>query len=199
MPSPRDKNPYKGPWRVDLRLISELPEDDVVGRKFLINSITGTILLLVALVTGWHFYLRMSVASELETWRETLNRNRAASNEVKNLRTLLFGDAAKVEYAHGQLHSPIALSRLLVELGRTRPDIVRLEKIEGDDAAVLIRGSMLESSTTRASQILGRYVEQLRKHPVIGEGFSSITLAGIGRDENAEGLITFDLALRAKP
>lgn len=199
MPSPRDKNPYKGPWRVDLRLIAELPEDDVVGRKFLINSITGGLLLLVALVTGWHFYLRMSVAHELESWQETVKRHRAASNEVKNLRTLLFGDAAKVEYAHNQLHASIALSALLMELGRTRPDLVRLERIEGDDLAVQIHGSMLESSTTRASQLLGRYVEQLRKHPVIGTSFASITLAGIGRAEGAADQITFDLSLRVRP
>jgi len=199
MPSPRDKNPYKGPWRVDLRLITELPEDDVVGRKFLINSITGTILLLVALATGWHFYLRMATADELQSWRETVNRHRAASNEVKNLRTLLFGDAAKVEFAHGILAMPMSPSRLLTELGQTRPEVVRLELIEGDDTAVVVRGSLVENSSTRASQLLGGFVDQLRKHPVIGRNYTSINLIGMTRSERAATIITFDLSFRPKP
>jgi hypothetical protein len=199
MPSPRDRNPYKGPWRVDLRLITELPEDDVVGRKFLINSITGSLLLLVALVTGWHFYLRTATADELQTWRDTINKNRAASNEVKNLRTLLFGEAAKVEFAHGILAMPMAPSRLITELGRARPEVVRLELIEGDDSAVLVRGSLVETSSTRASQLLGRFVDQLRRHPVIGQNFPSINLVGMARSERDAAVITFELSLRPKP
>jgi hypothetical protein len=198
MPSPRDKNPYKGPWRVDLRLVSELPEDDVVGRKFLINSITGTILLLVALVTGWHFYLRMATADELQSWRDTINKNRAASNEVKNLRTLLFGDAAKVEQAHAMLAMPMSLSVLISELGNTRPEVIRIEEIEGGDEVVQIHGTLTEASTTRASQLLGQYVEQLRKHPIIGKTYASITLANLGRAETAQGVVTFELLLRVR-
>lgn len=199
MPSPRDKNPYKGPWRVDLRLITELPEDDVVGRKFLINSITGSFLLLVALVTGWHFYLHMATAFELQTWRDTISKNRTASNEVKNLRTLLFGEAAKVEFAHAILAMPMSPAQLLSELGNARPEVVRIELIEGDDSAVLIRGSLVESSSTRASQLLGRFVDLLRRHPVISPNYPSINLVGMSRSERDAAVITFELALRTKP
>ena len=199
MPSPRDKNPYKGPWRVDLRLVSELPEDDVVGRKFLINSITSTILLLVALVTGWHFYLRLTTADELQSWRDTINKNRAASNEVKNLRTLLFGEAAKVEFAHSILAMPMSPSQLLVELGHARPEVLRFELIEGDDVAAIVRGSLVETSSTRASQLLGRFVDQLRRHHVISRSYPSINLVGMSRSERDAAVITFELALRAKP
>ncbi len=198
MPSPRDKNPYKGPWRVDLRLIAELPEDDVVGRKFLINSITGTILLLVALVTGWHYYLRMATAAELQSWRDTINRNRAASNEVKNLRTLLFNEAARVEQAHAILRSPMLVSEFMLLLGRSRPEVVRFEHIEGDDSGVLVRGSLVEPSTNRASQLMGRYVEQLRQNAAVQPVYS-VTLAGMARSERDPALVTFELAFKAKP
>lgn len=199
MPSPRDKNPYKGPWRVDLRLIAELPEDDVVGRKFLINSVTGTILLLVALVTGWHFYLRMATAAELQSWRDTINRNRASSNEVKNLRTLLFNEAARVEQAHAILRNPMPVHEFALVLGRTRPETVRLELIEGDDAGAAVRGSLVEPSTNRASQLLGNYVEQLRQHPSIQPHYATVTLSGMSRSERDPALVTFELSFKARP
>jgi hypothetical protein len=199
MPSPRDKNPYKGPWRVDLRLISELPEDDVIGRKFIINSITGTILLLVALGTGWHFYLRMATAGELKTWEETVQVNRAVNNDVKRLRIELFKEAARIEQAHAFLNGPMQVSDFLLILGRTRPEVVRFEQIDGDDSGTLVRGSLVEPSTNRATQLLGRYVDQLRAQPAIQTAYATVTLAGMGRSERDPALITFELSFKARP
>jgi hypothetical protein len=184
---------------VDLRLIGELPEDDVIGRKFLINSITGTVLLLVALITGWHFYLRMGTAGELNTWLETIKANRVVNNEVKKLRSDLFQEAARVEQAHAILRSPMLVSDLMLALGRTKPDAVRLEQIEGDDSSVLVRGSLVEASTNRASQLLGRYVDQLRSHASIQPVYATVTLSSIGRSERDPSLVTFELSFKARP
>src|SRR4029077_16093823 len=48
---------FLGPnWHVDCRLVAELPEDSVVGIRFITYAVSSAIALAVVLFTGWYAY-----------------------------------------------------------------------------------------------------------------------------------------------
>ena len=183
-------------WHVDCRLEAELPEDNVVGTRFLINVIFTAVAVAALLFTGWLGYLSLSLRYEIRDWEQRINDNRAEVRDIQRMQRDYGVEAAKVDQAYALVRPLFNVSALVSDLGRTRPPEMMVDVIEWNEAGLVMRGSLHESSE-RASQILGSYVKQLGRDEKIGPLFREIVLTDADRGAAGDNF-KFEIALRLK-
>lgn len=182
-------------WHVDCRLITELPEDSVVGTRFLINAIFGGITLGFALGFGWLAYTNFEVRSQINIWERRMAENTGALKAIEEVQTQYARDSARVDEAYELMHQPMLVSEFTALLGQSRPAQVVFEMIEtGAADVIMLRGSLRENSE-RASRLLGGYVESLRAHPKLGPLCREIVLTSLERRE-VDDTVIFEITFR---
>ncbi len=185
-------------WHVDCRLVVELPEDSVVGVRFMTYAITSAIALSALLFTGWLAYRDLSVRNLIADAEQRMEEDRWDVIEIKRLQRFYELETKKIESAYTEIHSPILVSGFISELGRTLPDRMLVDSIDWNDGRVTIHGGLRESSE-RASLLIGTYVDMLRTDPQVGPYFSSITLTGLNRSIEDDQVMGYEITLRLKP
>jgi hypothetical protein len=195
-PSPVTDLPAAGAaWHVDCRLITELPEDSVVGTRFLINAVFGGITLGVGLGFGWLAYTNFELRSQINTWERRMAENAAELKQIEQVQGQFAKDSARVDEAYELMHQSMLVSEFTALLGQSRPAQVVFEMIEtGGADVVMLRGSLRENSE-RASRLLGAYVDSLRAHPKLGPLCREIVLTSLERRE-ADDNLTFEITFR---
>ena len=183
-------------WHVDCRLEAELPEDTIIGTRFLVH--VGFVALAVAAVvfTGHQVYVMLSLQHQIRDWDQRINDNRAEVREIQRMQKEYAAEALKIDQVHALVRPQLHVSGLVASLGRTRPERVALDIIEWNDAGIILRGSLRERSD-RATEILGSYVEQLRRDADIGPLFREIVLTDLDRGSTGETL-RFEIRLAMK-
>jgi hypothetical protein len=92
------------------------------------------------------------------------------------------------------MHTPYQLSDFFLNLGRTIPPRMRVDRIETNDTRVVIGGELFEPAE-EASATLKQYVEGLQRNPTIGPLFSKILITSFQRKAEGDS-VTFDITLR---
>jgi hypothetical protein len=92
------------------------------------------------------------------------------------------------------MRQPYQVANFLMDLGRTLPPRMRLDRIEANENRVILTGLLLEPAE-EASLSLGRYRETLRHNPDLGGLFSSITATSLQRERTSDSLV-FEITLR---
>lgn len=199
MTSKGNSNPYMAPWHVDCRLSAQLPSDDLIRGRFLINVIVVTLASAVLIFTFWQFYASGSLRSDIGYWQDQISSHRRQFAEFNLATRKLETKVARLDEAYNLMAAPYRVSDLILSFGRTRQPRMNITSITGSPDGVVLRGRELEASGP-AAQTLSRYVEDLRKDPVIGPLFASITLRSLDREENND-VMTFqiDCKLKAAP
>jgi len=198
MKSSRDRLFLSPNWHVDCRLIVELPEDSVVGVRFISYAITSSIALAAVLFTGWLAYRDLSLRHMIDDAEQRIEEDRWDVIEIKRLQRFYEQESDKVESAFTEMRNPILISGFVSEIGRTLPDKMVVDSIDWNDGRVTIRGGLRETSE-RASLLLGSYVDKLRDDPEIGPNFSSITVTGLNRSTEDEQMLGYEISLKLKP
>ena len=184
-------------WHVDCRLVAELPEDSVVGVRFITFVVLSVVSVMAVILTGYMAYSDINLRGQIANWEQRLEEDKWEVIEIKRLQRFYENESKKIENAYSQMKNPAMVSRFLSELGRTLPERMVVNAVEWNDNRVLIRGSIKESSE-RASLILGNYVEKLRSDPEVGPHFTSINLTGAERSSEDETLMVYEITLHAK-
>src|SRR5580704_19073910 len=83
--SARDRLFLSPHWHVDCRLVAELPEDSVVGIRFITYAISSAIALAVVLFTGWYVYSDLSLRHQIEDATLRLEDDRWEVIEITRL------------------------------------------------------------------------------------------------------------------
>lgn len=193
----RDPLGLSGHWHADVRLVAELPEDNVVGTRFLINVVFSAVTLGLLLFAGWLGYLNSSLRHQIRDWEQRIVDNRAEVADIKHMQREYAVEAAKIDQAYALVKPQLFVSGFVTDLGRTRPEQVVIDTIEWTDAGILVRGNVRENSQ-RATLLLGNYAKQLVKDEKIGPLFREIVLTSLDRGSNAGELLNFELAFRLK-
>jgi hypothetical protein len=183
-------------WHVDYRIEAELPEDTVVGRRFLIHA-AFTVLALGAL--GWAAYLGGQTWDLQRQIDEQDRKINAISAEVKQIDALqgeYDREARKVDQAYALVRPRLFVSEFVASIGRTRPTQMAIDLIEWNDATIMLRGGLRDRSVG-ASTILGQYVETLRRDEKIGNLFETIQLTNVDRGSGTT-MLRFELKLVLK-
>src|SRR3954464_3183029 len=87
-------------WHVDCRLEAELPEDNIVGTRFLINAVFSAVAVAALLFAGWLGYLSLSLHSQIRDWEQRIKENRPEVLELRRMATEYAVEAAKVDQAY---------------------------------------------------------------------------------------------------
>jgi hypothetical protein len=185
-------------WHVDCRIVAELPEDSIVGRRFLVKLLFGSVTLILFLVAGWLLYSGLSQREHIGDWERRLTDNQAEVREIQRLQREYGLEAAKIEAAYTLVNSPLMVSDFIAQIGRTRLKEMTIDIIESSGGSLVLRGSLSETSSERASRALGKYVEDLRNNPQIGPRFLQIVLKSLERRENNDPL-SFEISFAFAP
>jgi hypothetical protein len=184
-------------WHLDCRIEAELPEDNIIGRRFLINVIFGAVALAMLLFTGWQAYVSFSLRYQIHDWEQRIRENRAEMLDIQRMQREYAAESAKVDQAYALVRPQFFVAGLIGDLGRTRPEAVMLDFVEWNEAGVVLRGSLRENAE-RATRLLGNYIEVLRRDEKIGPLFREIVLTDF--DPGAKGnALRFEISLRPKP
>lgn len=196
MSSKADNHPYFGPWHLDCRLSAQLPSDDLIRGRFIINVVAATLAAGVLMLTAWQVYVSGSLRSEISYWQDQIAGHRRQYAELNLATRNLEKKVARLDEAYNVMHTPYQVSGLIMSFGRTRLPKMSILSINGFAGGVVVRGTMQEASGL-AAQTLRRYVADLRKDPDIGPLFSTIALVSLDRAENND-LMTFEIACKLK-
>jgi hypothetical protein len=185
-------------WHVDCRLVAELPEDSVVGIRFMTYAISCAIAIAAVLFTGWYAYADFSLRRQIEDASQRLEDDRWDVIEIRRLQHFYEVETKKIESAYSEMKNPILISGFMAELGRTLPDRMAIDTVELGEGRILIHGR-LRASSEAASILLGKYLDKLRADPEVGPHFSSINVTDLDRSLDDEQIMIYALTLRLKP
>ncbi len=184
-------------WHVDCRLVEELPDDNVVGTRFLINVLFGAGAVAAIIFAGWLLYLSLSLRYQIRDWEQRINDNRAEVRDIQRMQREYSAEAAKIDQAYALVRPVFNVSAFLANIGRTRPDQMSIDIIDWSEAGIAMRGSLNESAE-RASMMLGNYVKTLSHDDKIGPLFREIVLNSVDRGTSGD-VFKFEIAFYLKP
>jgi hypothetical protein len=185
-------------WHVDCRLIAELPEDSVVGMRFITYAVSIAIALAALLFTGWYAYADFSLRQLIDDGERQLEGDYWDVAEIRRLQRFYEIEAKKIESAYAEMKSPILISGFLSDLGRSLPEKMLVDLVEYGDGKINVRGRLHESPE-RASQLIGTYVGNLRADSTILAHFSSINITGLERSTEDDQMMNFEITFHIKP
>ena len=174
-------------WHVDYRLESELPEDAVVGKRFLTN-VAFAVPALVALVFCIIYHVELYVLEgDIKESEQYINKNKEAVRKIDEMQFKYDNEAAMIDQAHAWVQPQFFVSGFVAGLGRTRREQIAIDLIEWNDAGIVVRGGVREKSE-QATRTLGDYVSQLRGDERIKPHFQAIQLTDVNRGAEGDAL-----------
>jgi hypothetical protein len=194
--APGEGEPSQRPWHMDCRISAELPSNQLVGRRFLTGTIAATLAVLACTVTVWQLYVSKSLRADTVYWEEQMGANEKLFAELNHDNRTLSERSARLDSAYDLMAAPYAVSDFVINLGRTLPPHMRINRIDANDTRVALSGGLREPSE-EASRTLGRYLDELRRAPAIGPLFSNIGLTALQRDEDSDTL-SFEITFKLK-
>ncbi len=188
---------YARPWHVDCRRSIEAPGPRFVGRNFPLAAAAAALMLFACTLAAWQWYVSRALEADAAFWREQLSSNRRLTAELTVMLNELNARTARFNQAYALMRAPYQATEFLMDLGRTLPPRLRLDRIEANDARVLLTGSLQEPAE-EASRSLGRYMETLRRTPRLGSLFTSISATSLQRERDTDAL-TFEITMKLAP
>lgn len=183
-------------WHLDCRIEADLPEDNVIGRRFLINTLFGAVALAALLFAGWLGYLDLNTRREIHDWERRIEDNRAEVRDIQNMAREYAVEAAKIDEAYKLIRPQLAVYDFFCNLGRTRPAQLVIDSIDWNDAGIIVHGSIHETSE-RSSLLVGNYVKALGREEKMAALFREIRLTGFDRGSSND-VINFEIAFYLK-
>jgi hypothetical protein len=185
-------------WHVDCRLVAELPEDSVVGVRFIIYAVSIAIALGAVLFTGWYGYADFSLRQQIEDGNRQMEDTYWDVAEVRRMQRFYEIEAKKIENAYAEINNPIFLSGFISEIGRTIPEPMLVDSFDYGNGKMVVRGRLHESPE-RASQTIGSYVQKLRVEPSVGTSFASINITNLERSTEDDQVMNFEITFHVNP
>jgi hypothetical protein len=198
MTTARDRLFLAPNWHVDCRLIAELPEDSVIGMRFITYAIPCVIALAAVLFTGWYAYSDLSMRQQIADTELRQEDDRWEVIEIRRLQRFYEIEAKKIESAYSEMKNPLLISGLVSGLGRDLPERMVIDSIELNEGQVIVRGRLREMSE-RASRLIGGYLDKLRSDQDVGPRFTQINVTSLDRSPEDEQVMLYSITLRLKP
>lgn len=182
------------PWHVPFEAPA-LAAARLASSRRLARTVVVVSLLVVALAaTSWQFYVNGTLNSDLRYWEQEITQNRRLFDQLTEDNARLQSQSDTLRRAHGLMAMPFQPTDFIVELGRTVPSRMRIDRIETADTRCTISGSLVEPAE-EATATLGRYMEELRQSKAIGRHFSNIAITSLQRQPEGDA-VTFEITLR---
>ena len=184
-------------WHLDCRIESELPEDNLVGTRFLINVLFGAVALAALLFAGWLGYLDLSTRHQIRDWEQRINDNRAEVRDIQRMQREYSAEATKIDEAFKLIRPQLHVYDFLLNLGRTRPTQLVIDSIDWNDNGITVHGNLHENPE-RSSLLIGNFVKTLSKDEKMSAIFREIVLKAVDRGTTNDAF-TFEIVFYLKP
>jgi hypothetical protein len=198
MKATRDRLFLTPHWHVDCRLVAELPEDSVVGMRFITYAVSTGIAVLAVLFTGWYAYTDLDLRHQIDYTANRLEDDRWEVIEITRLQRFYEIESKKIESAYSEMKNPLLISGFIAEVGRTLPERMVVDSIDFNEGTFVIRGRMRETSE-HASIILGDYLDKLRNDSEVGPRFATINVTSLNRSVDDEQVMSYAITMKVKP
>ena len=174
-------------WHVDYRIEAELPEDTVVGTRFLINLGFTAPLLVVLFFFGIYAWDWKKLSDEKQEAERFIRDNKAEVKIVDEQLMQYSQESSKIDQAYLLARPQLFVSEFIADIGRTRREQMFIDLIEWSDAGIVLRGGVREKSE-QATRILGGYVDELGKEKKIKALFETVQLTDVERSSGGDTL-----------
>ncbi len=188
---------FNRPWHPDCRPAIEPPGSRLMDRRFLAAAGSIAVMLFALAVAGWQWHVTKSLQKDTVYWQEQMASNRQLLTEITTMLKDLRDRNTRLDHAHGLMKEPVQTTEFLMELGRTLPPRLRVDRIEANERRVLLAGNLLEPAE-EASRSLGRYLDTLRRTPGFRDLFTTISATSLQREGDSDTLM-FEITMKLKP
>ncbi|HWA27889.1 MAG TPA: hypothetical protein VG734_19695 [Lacunisphaera sp.] len=188
---------FQRPWHIDCRLSIEPGGSRLINRGFLTAAGAGALMLLSLGMAGWQYSRTQWFRDETARWQQQMATNQKLTNELTSTVAELKARTARLNQAYALMREAEPATEFLMNIGRTLPPRLRIDRIESNDNRVLLAGSLLEPAED-ASRSLGRYMDTLRANSAIGGLFASISATSLQRDADSDTLV-FEITMKYRP
>jgi hypothetical protein len=184
-------------WRVDFQREARISDLRPVTRRFAAPVVATSLALFVLVFALWQWSVVRALDQDTDYWNQQMASNQKVVGELTRATRALRTKSARFDQASELVSVPFQLTDFILNLGRSLPPNMRVDRIEANRNRVAMSGSLREPPE-QSSRILGRYMEALRNTPAIGPLFSSIELTSLQRDRGAEESLTFEITFTIK-
>jgi hypothetical protein len=184
-------------WRVDFQREARISDLRPVTRRFAAPVVATSLALFVLVFALWQWSVVRALDQDTDYWNQQMASNQKVVGELTRATRALRTKSARFDQANELVSVPFQLTDFILNLGRSLPPNMRVDRIEANRNRVAMSGSLREPPE-QSSRILGRYMEALRNTPAIGPLFSSIELTSLQRDRGAEESLTFEITFTIK-
>ena len=181
-------------WHVDCRLVAELPEDSVVGTRFLVNAPFASVAVVMLLVSAWLAYRDFSLRYQVSDWEHRIVDTREEMKDIEHMQVQYSAEGAKIDAVYDLIKTPVVYSAFIGKIGKTIPPHVVVNSIDTGEDGIVIKGSLRETSE-HASIVMGGYVKQLKADPELLAHFKAISLTGLERTGEGD-MLNFEITFR---
>jgi hypothetical protein len=185
-------------WHVDCRLVAELPEDSVVGVRFITYAVSIAIALAMVLFTGWFAYADFSLRQQINDGNHQMEDTYWDVAEVRRIQRFYEIEAKKIESAYSEIKNPIFLTGFVSDIGHTLPEHMLVDSFDFGNGKMVVRGRLRENPE-RASQTIGGYVDNLRGNASVGQQFNPINITSLERSTEDEHMMNYEITFHVKP
>lgn len=195
-PTPEAAETVVPAWHPDFRIRARLPDTKVVRTSFLMNG--AAVLLAAVLVMGlaYRVYQWRELTAQIDQWQRQIDRDKGPSQQAVKLYQQFQAKAGQVSTVNAFLNSRPLVSELLLQLGKTLPEYLAIDRFELGTTTLNLRGTV-RGEPDQASGRASTYLQQLKEDPFFSGKFSEINLVSLNRDPKSGGLI-LELNLKLK-
>lgn len=186
----------EGPhWHFDCRIEGELPENRVVGLRFLLTTACALAAAVTFLLSSWLLYRDFTLRYQIKDWFQRIEDARSQMTDIDQMQAEYATETAKIDSAYAVMKRPFVVSTFLADFGAIVPEGLEINVIDATDSGMKITGTM-HASTEVASDTLGSFVKRLNRDEHYTKIYSAIRLTQLERDES--NVIAFTINFVAK-
>jgi hypothetical protein len=195
-PASEASEPALPAWHPDFRNYQRLPDTKVVRTSFLVNGIMLLVAGVAFIAMAYRVYEWRELSSQVTQWEQQIDRDKTPSAQAVVLYKKFQAEAANVAAVNTFLNSRPIVSELLLQIAKTLPDYVAIDRFDLGATHLNVRGTV-RGAPDQASGRASSYLQILKSNPFLQERFSEINLLNLNRDPKSGGL-TLELSLKLK-
>ncbi|MEO7600310.1 MAG: PilN domain-containing protein [Opitutus sp.] len=188
-------------WHPDFRNFQRLPDTKVIRTSFLIGGAATLIALLLLTWVSYRAYFLRDLHAQLNLVQGQIDRDKSPSDQAIAQYKKFQAESARVNEVSTFLKSRPVVSDLLLNLGKTLPDYVAIDRFDLNATTLNLRGTV-RGAPDQASGRASTYLQLLKSDPYFTDKFSEITLLNLNRGTQNNGLVlelSFKLKEAKKP
>jgi hypothetical protein len=200
MLSLRKKSPEVGDqapaWHPDFRNAERLPDTKIIRTSFLVN---GAAMAVAAVLVVWlssQTYQLRELNRQVAEWQRQIDRDKAPSEKGIALYKQFQAETAKLAQVDAFLKSRPLVSELLLQLGRTLPEYVALDRFELGSVTLTIHATV-RGAPDQASGRASTYLQLLKADAKLSELFSDVSLVNLSRSA-VSGSVGVDITFKLR-